>query len=147
MDKIEIFPMTKDDIFGVSALEKECFSSPWSQKSLTEELENENAVFLVAKNGQAVVGYIGCILVCGEASITNVAVAKNLRRQKIGSLLIENLISALKQRDAKSVFLEVRVSNKGAIALYEKYAFTICGERKNFYRDPTENAYIMTLTI
>lgn len=147
MDKIEIFPMTRDDILGVYALEKECFCSPWSEKSLEEELENENAVFLVAKCGQAVVGYIGCILVCSEANVTNVAVTESYRRQKIGSLLIENLISALKEKGAQSVFLEVRVSNAGAIALYQKHGFSVCGERKNFYREPTENAYIMTFTI
>ena len=146
MKDLKIVAMSPKEIDGISLLEKECFSAPWSKASLESELENENAVFLAAVDEDSVLGYVGCILVCGEASVTNVAVLKSARRQKIGSLLIEALISKLKEKGAESVFLEVRKSNNAAISLYEKFNFSICGERKNFYREPCEDAYIMKLT-
>lgn len=146
MDGIHIIPMTENEIFGIAALEKECFSSPWSKEGLKDELENENARFFVAVNSGEVLGYIGCILVCGEGSITNVAVQKSARRCGVASRLLERLIEAVKSENASFLFLEVRKSNEAAIRLYEKFGFLICGERKNFYTAPLEDAYIMKLT-
>lgn len=144
---IHIIPMSEREIEGIVALEKECFSDPWSAPSLKEELANPNARFFAAvKNGE-VLGYIGCILVCGEGSITNVAVSEGARRQGVASYLLEALIKALKAENAESIFLEVRTSNEAAQKLYEKFGFVICGERKDFYRNPLENAYIMKLSL
>ena len=118
-----------------------------SALSLKEELSNENARFFAAVQGGEVVGYIGCILVCGEGSITNVAVKKSARRTGVASCLLEALISALKKEGAESIFLEVRLSNTPAQKLYEKFNFCVCAERRDFYRNPTENAYIMKLLL
>lgn len=144
---IHIIPMSEREIAGIAELEKECFAEPWSALSLKEELSNENARFFAAVNGGEVLGYVGCILVCGEGSITNVAVKKSARRMGIASRLIEALINALKGEKAESIFLEVRTSNEAAQNLYKKFGFTVCGERKDFYRNPTENAYIMKLSL
>ena len=139
--------MSEHEIKGIAELEKECFSEPWSTLSLQEELSNENARFFAAVEGSEVLGYIGCILVCGEGSITNVAVSKKARRKGIASRLLEELISALKSEGAESIFLEVRTSNEAAQNLYKKFGFSVCGERRDFYRNPTENAYIMKLLL
>ena len=144
---IHITPMTESEIEGIAELEKECFSEPWSALSLKEELLNPNARFFAATQGGEVLGYIGCILVCGEGSITNVAVKKSARRMGVASRLLEALIEALKSEGAESIFLEVRHSNTAAQKLYEKFGFNICGERRDFYRNPTENAYIMKLLL
>lgn len=144
---IHIIPMSEGEIAGIAELEKECFAEPWSAPSLKEELSNENARFFAAVQGGEVVGYIGCILVCGEGSITNVAVKKSARRTGVASCLLEALISALKKEGAESIFLEVRLSNTPAQKLYEKFNFCVCGERRDFYRNPTENAYIMKLLL
>ncbi len=144
---IHIIPMSEREVEGIAELEKECFNEPWSANSLKEELENENARFFAAVQGGEVLGYIGCILVCGEGSITNVAVSRQARRKGIASRLLEALISAIASEGAQSLFLEVRTSNEAAQNLYKKFGFTVCGERKDFYRNPTENAYIMNLSL
>jgi ribosomal-protein-alanine N-acetyltransferase len=145
--EIHIIPMSEGEIAGIAALEKECFNDPWSAASLKEELTNQNARFFAAMQGGKVVGYIGCILVCGEGSITNVAVSSGARRQGVASHLLEALIKALRTENAESIFLEVRLSNSAAQKLYQKFGFVICGERKDFYRNPPENAYIMKLLL
>ena len=126
-------------------IEKLCFSRAWSREALESEIDNENALFLVAHSGKEVLGYVGCIFVLGEGSITNVAVSPKFRRMGVGDALICALIKNAKEMNADSIFLEVRKSNDPAQNLYKKHGFDACGLRKNFYRDPTEDAYIMHL--
>lgn len=144
---LNIFYMSEYHLDAVSQLEKACFSRAWSKEALTSELDNPNACFLVAEENGKVLGYIGCIFVCGEGSITNVAVSPLHRRRGIGSLLISELIENAKKEQIKALFLEVRCSNFTALELYKKHGFSICGRRKNFYRDPVEDAYIMNLLL
>jgi len=73
-------------------------------------------------------------------------VYKSARRCGVASRLLERLIEAVKSENASFLFLEVRKSNEAAIKLYEKFGFLVCGERKNFYTAPLEDAYIMKLT-
>ncbi len=136
--------MTKDDIPYIAELERECFSSPWTEKGLEEELSNENAVFFTAKKDGRLVGYMGMHCVLDECYIANVAVSKTERRQGIGRLLLRYAETKAKERNCSFISLEVRVSNCGAIALYEGEGYEKVGERKNFYSSPTENALIMT---
>ena len=144
---LHITAMSEREIAGIAELEKQCFSDPWSETALKEELSNESARFFAATEGGEVVGYIGCILVCGEGSITNVAVKKSARRMGVASRLLEALINALKQEGAESVFLEVRTSNEAAQKLYEKFGFAVCGKRRDFYKNPREDGYIMKLLL
>ncbi len=137
-----IRPMTEEDIKGVAEVEKECFASPWSEKSLSEELENGNAYFFVADVGGEIAGYIGTISVFGECSVTNIAVREKFRGQGIASSLLHKAILNSIYLDDDFITLEVRKSNTPAISLYEKFGFRKMGERKNFYRQPTEDALI-----
>lgn len=137
-----IRPMTEEDIKGVAAVEKECFASPWSEKSLSEELENGNAYFFVADINGEIAGYMGTISVFGECSVTNVAVKEKYRNKGIASSLLQRAILNSVFLDDEFITLEVRKSNTPAISLYEKFGFRKMGERKNFYRSPTEDAYI-----
>ncbi len=136
--------MTKDDIHFIAALERECFSSPWTEKGLGEELNNENAVFFTAKKDGRVVGYMGMHCILDECYIANVAVSGAERRQGIGRFLLRHAEARAKEKNCSFISLEVRVSNEGAIALYESEGYERMGERKNFYSSPTENALIMT---
>ncbi len=143
-DGITVSKMTKSDVLSVAALEKECFSSPWSEKSLLESLENIGSVFLCAKAGGKIVGYIGASVVLDEAYVSDLAVSKPARRRGIGSALLlecENLCCGMY---CSFLSLEVRKSNSAAISLYLKAGFSAVGERKNFYSSPRENAVIMT---
>ncbi len=139
----EIVEMKAEHIPEIARLETVCFSSPWSEKALSEELENENAHFLVAAS-DTVLGYIGVQEICGEAYITNIAVFREYRNCGIGRALLKSACAGAKERNCEFITLEVRESNLAAIALYESEGFEKAGIRKNFYSDPTENGIIYT---
>lgn len=127
----------------VAELEIICFSSPWSENSVASELKNALSLWLVAEEGGRVAGYIGSQTVCGETDMMNVAVHPDFRRRGIGEALVCALIEELKKAGSHRLMLEVRASNAPAIALYEKLGFSRMGLRKNYYRNPKEDAIIM----
>ncbi|MBQ8026558.1 MAG: ribosomal protein S18-alanine N-acetyltransferase [Clostridia bacterium] len=139
-----IEPMEEEHIEKIAEIEEKCFSMPWSEKSLREELNNENAHFLAAILESQVIGYIGAIEICGEADITNVAVLPEYRRCGIGEKLLNFAENGAKGRGCESITLEVRASNTAAISLYQKAGYQQAGTRKNFYEKPTEDALLMT---
>ena len=140
---IRFVEMNATHVSQVAALEKLCFADPWSEKSVASELGNDLALWLVAVDGDTVVGYIGSQTVCGETDMMNVAVHPDHRRRGIAAILIEQLILELKNRGSCSLTLEVRASNDGAIALYDKLGFRQVGRRPNYYRNPKEDALIL----
>ena len=135
-----IVPMTDRHTAAIAALERSCFADPWSENGLREELNNPCAAFLVATEGDRVVGYVGCHHVGDEGYITNVAVDPSCRRQGIARRLLTYAMDAW--GDLARITLEVRVSNAAAIALYEGLGFTRDGIRPKFYTHPTEDAAI-----
>lgn len=135
--------MSAEHIPQIALLEKRCFSQPWSEAALSEELANENSHFLVAVSDE-VAGYIGVQEICGEAYITNVAVFENYRKSGVGRALLRAACDGAKNRNCEFITLEVRESNVPAIALYESEGFEKAGLRKNFYSSPTENGVIYT---
>ena len=135
--------MTAAQVSQVAALEKICFSDPWSEKSIASELENPLSLWLVALDGDIVAGYVGSQTVLGETDMMNVAVCPDYRRQGIAEGLILALIADLKARESHCLTLEVRDSNASARALYEKLGFSEIGRRKNYYRNPKEDALIL----
>ena len=147
MMDLRIEKMTSSHIEVIASLEKECFSSPWSENGLKTELDNNFARFLVAFSGDRIAGYIGSHNVLGEVYITNVAVFPEFRRNGVGKALVEFLVDEMKNESAEFVTLEVRKSNFNAISLYEKCGFEKVGERKNFYEKPIEDAILMTYFI
>ncbi len=140
-----ISQMAESDITEVAELEKTCFSEPWSENSLKEELTNETARFYVLRDKENLLGYIGANNICDEVYITNVAVNEKYRGKGYGKMLVNHLIKQCESENALFVTLEVRKSNENAIALYKKCRFQQVGERKNFYSKPTEDGLIYTL--
>ena len=135
--------MTPEDADAVEAVEKASFSVPWSRKSFWEEAANERTYYLLALDDGKVIGYAGTWILDDEAQITNVAVAPEYRRQKVGAGLMAELIKEAKNRGAARMTLEVRPSNTAALALYEKFGFKDCGHRPHYYLDNGEDAVIM----
>lgn len=127
----------------IEEIEKECFSIPWSKKSITESFLHGTKFLLYKEDGKTV-GYIGLTVVLDEGYVTNIAVLPQYRRKGIASALIESCIDIATEKNLSFISLEVRKSNFAAIKLYEKYGFKVMGERKNFYECPTENALVMT---
>ena len=140
---MKIIPMTADHVPSVAALEAMCFSDPWSQNSVASELNNPLSLWLVALEEDTLVGYVGSQTVMGETDMMNVAVHPDHRRGGIARSLIEALVQVLKVRESHSLTLEVRASNAPAIALYENLGFLEAGRRRNYYRNPKEDALIL----
>ena len=140
---MKIIPMNESHVAQVAALEKQCFSDPWSENSVASELENPLSLWLIAEEDGAVCGYVGSQTVLDETDMMNIAVHPDCRRKGIAAALITELVSRLKARGSRILRLEVRESNLPAIALYKAMGFTQLGLRKNYYRNPKENALIL----
>ena len=141
---MRIEKMTSGHLDDVYIIETECFSHPWSKQSLEEELNNETSLFLVAKEENEVIGYIGMSIVIDEGYIFNVAVRENHRNKGVATALINELVTYGKKNNFSFITLEVRESNLPAISLYSKFGFIKAGERKDYYSNPKENAIFLT---
>ena len=140
---IEIIEMQPFHVPWIAELEKICFHDPWSERSIASELENPLSHWLVAMDGEKLVGYVGSQTVLGETDMMNVAVHPESRRQGIAEALIQELICRLRERGSRCLTLEVRQSNLAARYLYEKMGFQQVGKRPGYYRNPKEDALIL----
>ena len=127
----------------VAALEKMCFSDPWSENSVASELENPLSCWLVAVEGEQVLGYVGSQTVLDESDMMNLAVDPAFRRRGIARALVLALIEELGKMGSRCLTLEVRASNESAQALYAQLGFECVGRRKNYYLNPREDALIL----
>ena len=140
---MKYIPMNEDHICQIAELEKLCFNDPWSENSIASELNNKLSLWLVAVDSETVVGYVGSQTVLGETDMMNIAVHPDYRKQGIGTGLILALIRELSSRGSHSLMLEVRASNEQAISVYSKLGFSEIGRRRNYYRNPKEDALIL----
>lgn len=140
---MNIVPMNEHHVPQIALLERECFADPWSQQSIASELHNPLSLWLVAQEGQTLLGYVGSQTCLDETDMMNIAVSPASRRQGVARALIEALVSALRQHGSKQLTLEVRASNGPARQLYESLGFLQVGLRKNYYRNPKEDALIL----
>jgi len=140
---MEIVRMQRQHVPQVVALERECFSDPWSEQSLAGELDNPLSLWLVCQVDGEVCGYVGSQTVLGETDMMNVAVLPRARRQGIAQRLILELVVRLKQQGSRCLSLEVRPSNAPAVALYQGLGFSQVGRRPNYYRHPKEDGLIL----
>ena len=146
MKQVKIVPMAAEHLDRLEQLERMCFSRPWSNKMLAEELDNQCAAFLVAVEPETekAVGYAGLLVVADEGYITNVAVDPSCRRQGVAAQLLQVFDNFAKGNHLAFLTLEVRPSNAAAIALYEDFGFREVGRRRNYYDLPKEDALILT---
>ena len=140
---MNITRMNEGHVSQVAALEKLCFSDPWSENSVASELENPLSLWLIAEENGMVCGYVGSQTVLDETDMMNIAVHPDCRRRGVASALIGELVNQLRERGSHVLRLEVRESNVHAISLYESMGFTQLGLRKNYYRNPKEYALIL----
>ena len=139
-----ITEMTEKHVAQVAELEKICFGiAAWSENSIASELKNQLSLWLVALDGETVAGYVGSQTVMDESDMMNVAVHPDCRRQGIAEELVNALTDALREKESRCLTLEVRASNEPAKKLYEKLGFVSVGLRKNYYRNPREDALIL----
>lgn len=142
---IKIKPMEKVDVDNVIAIEEKAYGPHhWSKDSFLSELSNDLARYFCAFNENGdLIGYCGCWQILEESHITNIAVHPDFRQKRVGEALLTAIIDECYRNMAKYITLEVRVGNKPAIGLYEKYGFKSLGTRKGYYQDNNEDALIM----
>ena len=142
----KLVPADRSHLPQLAALERACFSHPWSEAMLAEELYNDNAS-LVAAEGEdgTVLGYGEVRAVLDEGTLEKIAVAPKYRRQGVAEAILSAFLR-FGQAHLAFLTLEVRETNAPAIALYEKLGFEPVGRRKNYYRQLHEDALLMTRT-
>ena len=144
MPELTIGLMTKSDIDQVHAIEKACFSVPWSRESFVLEVtENACARYLVLREDEQAVAYGGMWFVLDEGHITNIAVRPDRRRRGYGEMVTRAMIRLAADSGMASLTLECRRSNLAAQMMYRKLGFVDVGYRKGYYADNNEDALIM----
>ena len=138
-----IVKMNESHVAQIAALERECFSDPWSEASIASELHSEWSLWLVDEEDGQVVAYVGSQSAPPDADVMNVAVAPHHRRQGRGEALMLALMDALRALNRESLSLEVRQSNAPALALYRRLGFVQVGKRPKYYHNPIEDALIL----
>ena len=141
---MEIVRLQKEHCEILAELEKLCFSRPWSQKAIEDEVNNPNAFFVTAVDEEKILGYGGMHCTHQESYIDNIAVFGHQRKKGVGTAIVKALVQEAQRRGAEYISLEVRPSNRPAVGLYTKLGFMEEGRRRNFYSDPTEDALILT---
>lgn len=119
------------------------FSDPWSLSAFKEEIKNKLANYIVVVEKDKVVAYGGFWKVVDEAHITNVAVHPDYRGNKLGDMILGQLVKDAVEMGLERMTLEVRAHNMVAQGLYRKFGFVLSGIRPGYYRDNQEDAYIM----
>ncbi len=143
--RYQLVSMDKSHLSAVAALERQCFSTPWTQAMLEEELYNPCASFIVAQGeDEQVLGYAGLHVAADEGYLDNIAVAEPFRRQGVGGALLETFL-AFGRVHLAFLTLEVRASNEQAIRFYRSHGFQQVGQRKDYYQNPKEDALLLTV--
>jgi ribosomal-protein-alanine N-acetyltransferase len=145
-----IVPMTEHDLLEVVEIEETTGLSQWGWDAYRAELSKPEAIMLVARRerpdvyGKRIVGYIAARVSADELHVNNIGVRAGWRRRGVGGALLSSALAAGARHGARSAVLEVRAGNLAAQAMYRGLGFETVGERKNYYKEPAENAIIMT---
>ena len=119
--------------------------SPWSEEELNTMLNQEHMKFYMASEEGISLGFIGCSHILDEVEIYMVGIKKNYRSQGYGSRLIDLFLTHMWKKNMNRIYLEVRSLNQPALALYKKAGFLPIGYRKNYYKEPLDDAVIMAI--
>jgi ribosomal-protein-alanine acetyltransferase len=144
---VSIQPFTENDLEAVAKLEQKAGDVRWTRTHFESELGSEIGRFFVLRQGSNILGYGGYWNVQGEAQITNLVVSPDIRRQGVGSHLLQFLMDHAAAEGCARVTLEVREKNQPAHALYKKAGFGVQGKRPNVYTEPADNAILMEKTL
>jgi len=145
-NKIDFF--TKEDLDEIVKIENESHLTPWTKKNFIDS-NDANNLFKVLKNENDIIGYYIALFVEDECQLLNITVRLGLQKKGFGQLMIKNLFTDCRKKNAINIFLEVRKSNNAAIRLYEKNGFNEIGVRNNYYKNKEgkEDAILMGLSI
>ena len=139
--------MTEDDIFGVIQIENEAFSDPWSLSSFIDVVNENFEYAIVYETDDEIIGYAVLQTLVDEAHLINIAVKKGFRHKGIGKEILSFLIEHFREKNYMRMFLDVRVSNKSAVKLYESMGFKNIYRQKSLYQKPCEDGFLMELNL
>lgn len=120
------------------------FSNPWSVDTISTLLLSDNAVCFGVFEGDTLAGYLALEWVLDEGSLSDIAVLSEYRQKGIAKILMQSMLAEAEKRNLCFVTLEVRQGNAPAINLYQKFGFEVVGKRPGYYKDPAEDAILMT---
>jgi ribosomal-protein-alanine N-acetyltransferase len=143
LSEIRIRRLVYSDLPSVLSIERRSFQTPWSLAMFVLELSKPLGICLAVTDEQRLVAYLVCSRYADVWHLMNVAVSPDRRREGIASQLLERLFDEAGVQARYT--LEVRTSNHGAIAMYERFGFRRAGHRRRYYHDNGEDALIMWL--
>ena len=147
MIEVEIGPAERSDVPEISRIEQASFPHPFSAETFQRELGLGMAHLCKATLNESVVGYIDYWHLADEIHLVSNAVDPTCRRQKIASRMMDFLVDYARREEVRVIYLDVRVSNEAAAALYRRHNFQVIGRRKRYYTDNNEDAIEMVLTL
>jgi ribosomal-protein-alanine N-acetyltransferase len=150
----KIEPMTAHDLLEVVEIEEACRLSLWGWDSYYAELARPEAIMITARRtspdtqtGQALYGFLSARVSAQELHINNIGVHEAARRRGIGNALMQAAVAAGRRLGAHTAILEVRAGNLAAQSLYRRYGFEVVGRRRQYYREPPEDALLMRASL
>ena len=150
---ISLERMTEHDLVEVCAIEEVSELSAWGWDAYHNEMQSGmDTIMLVARHDansaeHQIAGFIVARVILDELHVNNVAVRPEFRGRGLGSALLEMTLKEARKRSATIAQLEVRAGNDAAQRLYQRCGFTVVGRRRNYYRQPTEDALLMSLVL
>lgn len=139
--------MRPADLADVMVIERRSFSAPWEESTFRGLMRRPSAALLVAEVDDELVGYSVMWFAADEGELGDIAVLPERRGAGIGRRLLHESIVAAASRGIRSLYLEVRESNGVARGLYVKVGFEVVGVRKQYYKEPVEDAIVMKLDL
>lgn len=147
--------MNEHDLLAVVEIEETCGLSLWGWEAYRAELDRTESIMLVARtrafddprDDQSIVGYIAARINGEELHINNIGVRHTARRRGVGGALLASALESGARNGAREALLEVRAANAVAQTLYRRHGFENAGRRRNYYRDPTDDAILMRLDL
>lgn len=150
----QIEQMTAHDLLEVVEIEEACRLSLWGWDSYHAELSRPEAIMLVARRarpdqltGHGLHGFLSGRVSARELHINNIGVHETARRRGIGNALMTAAFAAGRRQGALMAILEVRAGNVAAQSLYRRFGFEVVGRRRQYYRDPAEDALLMNTAL
>lgn len=140
----EAVPAEAEAVYEIGNL---CFSDSWRRETVLHDMEGPHSVYFTAHRDGEILGYACFWFVLDEAQLVNIGVRPEARRQGIAGKLLDAGLAEARKRGSRTLFLEVRVSNRPAQILYEHYGLQVKGLRKDVYELPREDGYIMSREI
>jgi ribosomal-protein-alanine N-acetyltransferase len=140
---VHIRPLEVADLNAIERVEQRAYPTPWSRSMFASELAKPTSICLGAFEGDELAGYVVTSRYVDAWHVMNVAVDQDLRRRGVATALLERLFELTRGDERRGYTLEVRVSNEGAIRLYERLGFEARGLRRAYYTDNREDALIM----